>query len=1053
MDKELERAYDALMQADAAGNKEDAQQIADYIRTLEAQQNVPAGKTSVEQVSDEDLVNVLTPTIGGAIAGEIVGPIVNKGVEAVQAGKAPTTTTAPAARAAGTPFNPRGVTIEQSVQNWENYGQAQNEAAKRVRREAELHKKYPGFTRAQPPAPPPASPSGMAQLRAAIPGPVKTAGQFLGGATQSGVVPWLGRALAGGAAGYQGADAYNRLRQGDMVGGGLSAIGTLGAGASFFPHPAARYGGAAISAGAEGLNQYLDYLKRKTQQPAAAQPQQEQQMPVPMKEGGLVHLAGGKRALVEEGGSKIMEILKNKMAPLYAKSEGIPARLPRATPKTDAELFEFAQRMAPQVRGDFVTAPGKTTSVAGKTRAQFEREKGLQHDIRDVPGLTLKPSNYNEAAHQNKVKIGIAGDQTPTGKDVYAIAGNPLSSPSRQYGGALYPAAHPLGWASEKEAAQGVQNLVNTAAKQYGDVDVLGEFMKMGPEANNYAMHNADAIIKSINPAQIKQLDDLNRMIRAKFPDFAGIENQAEILKQAEQNPELRKFLDYLVITKKHAETYGLPSGADMRHALSEPDLRNLEIGASGKSVIEMVPGGKISPSSRKTTTTYSHDIPGEYLGGTKYARPYQLEFADSYLALQNKIGTVQDLAKQAVLENPNLDPQAAIQYAKKYANQGFGGFRLAQPRQIMDQQYMDETGKYEDYMKQLLGFKEGGAIQNFDGGGKAGVLPKVAKHSISQYKKIAEALEEYLKGNITKQQQMAVTRQYLPIRQWSELPPEYTDEQIINALSSNQLNKALAPVPVGKETGNRLDINAYTKNNPPVFVDTVHDINDKNKVISYNRTGHLRDVDFKSLPNSAVLMGLGTKEQALTPMGAQMGKSKAPIAMIRGTNVGTSDNEVRRMMAEMLNDPNYTQIGMDPRVGSQFYDKATDRPIWTSGEKFQIGPLVMVPKKDIEVTDWLDPRLELKDFPGKRFKEGGSTTPAWQRSEGKSPSGGLNALGRASYKRETGGELKAPQPEGGSRKKSFCARMGGMKKKLTSSKTANDPDSRINKALRKWKC
>lgn len=84
---------------------------------------------------------------------------------------------------------------------------------------------------------------------------------------------------------------------------------------------------------------------------------------------------------------------------------------------------------------------------------------------------------------------------------------------------------------------------------------------------------------------------------------------------------------------------------------------------------------------------------------------------------------------------------------------------------------------------------------------------------------------------------------------------------------------------------------------------------------------------------------------------------------------------------------------------------------------------------------------------------EGGSTTPAWQRKEGKSPSGGLNALGRASYKRETGGELKAPQPEGGSRKKSFCARMGGMKKKLTSSKTANDPDSRINKALRKWKC
>ena len=78
----------------------------------------------------------------------------------------------------------------------------------------------------------------------------------------------------------------------------------------------------------------------------------------------------------------------------------------------------------------------------------------------------------------------------------------------------------------------------------------------------------------------------------------------------------------------------------------------------------------------------------------------------------------------------------------------------------------------------------------------------------------------------------------------------------------------------------------------------------------------------------------------------------------------------------------------------------------------------------------------------------------AWQRKEGKSKSGGLNEKGRRSYERENpGSNLKAPQPEGGSRKKSFCARMCGMKKKLTGSKAANDPNSRINKALRKWKC
>lgn len=87
-------------------------------------------------------------------------------------------------------------------------------------------------------------------------------------------------------------------------------------------------------------------------------------------------------------------------------------------------------------------------------------------------------------------------------------------------------------------------------------------------------------------------------------------------------------------------------------------------------------------------------------------------------------------------------------------------------------------------------------------------------------------------------------------------------------------------------------------------------------------------------------------------------------------------------------------------------------------------------------------------------MKNGGSS-PAWQRKEGKNPSGGLNAKGRASYNRANPGKpgLKAPQPQGGPRKKSFCARMSGMKSKLTSSKTANDPNSRINKSLRKWKC
>ena len=98
-------------------------------------------------------------------------------------------------------------------------------------------------------------------------------------------------------------------------------------------------------------------------------------------------------------------------------------------------------------------------------------------------------------------------------------------------------------------------------------------------------------------------------------------------------------------------------------------------------------------------------------------------------------------------------------------------------------------------------------------------------------------------------------------------------------------------------------------------------------------------------------------------------------------------------------------------------------------------------------------------------YKKGGSVkTAAWQRKEGKSESGGLNKKGVESYRRENPGSklktavtTKPSKLKKGSkaakRRKSFCARMKGMKKRNTSSKTANDPNSRINKSLRKWNC
>ena len=88
--------------------------------------------------------------------------------------------------------------------------------------------------------------------------------------------------------------------------------------------------------------------------------------------------------------------------------------------------------------------------------------------------------------------------------------------------------------------------------------------------------------------------------------------------------------------------------------------------------------------------------------------------------------------------------------------------------------------------------------------------------------------------------------------------------------------------------------------------------------------------------------------------------------------------------------------------------------------------------------------------FKGSTLKNGGST-PAWTRKEGKNPTGGLNAKGRASYNAANpGSNLKAPQPEGGARKRSFCARMSGVK---GPAKKPNGEPTRKTLALRKWKC
>ena len=190
------------------------------------------------------------------------------------------------------------------------------------------------------------------------------------------------------------------------------------------------------------------------------------------------------------------------------------------------------------------------------------------------------------------------------------------------------------------------------------------------------------------------------------------------------------------------------------------------------------------------------------------------------------------------------------------------------------------------------------------------------------------------------------------------------------------------------------------------------------------------------------------TNQSHLEALGNQLLKNADPLTIKK-------DPYFHQRQTAKLEGGNWSEIE-SPRVQQAIKDMGHDSFWVQEGGQKNLG--IYDPKQiksaigNRGTYDFTNPDITKAEGGLAHLAEGGSTE-AWTRKEGKNPEGGLNAAGRASYNRAHDAHLKAPQPEGGSRKDSFCARMEGMKSKLTSSKTAKDPDSRINKSLRKWKC
>lgn len=233
----------------------------------------------------------------------------------------------------------------------------------------------------------------------------------------------------------------------------------------------------------------------------------------------------------------------------------------------------------------------------------------------------------------------------------------------------------------------------------------------------------------------------------------------------------------------------------------------------------------------------------------------------------------------------------------------------------------------------------------------------------IPQIQDAATALKN---GEITSAEYRELVESFQPIVPLNSVPPLPTLEEIASALNSDKVRKGIIGVNKGVEDGtyvaSRLDIPAYEQYD--TWVVSLHDgANGKlnGASIGYAQTAVLNDVTFGTVPKAAVNIASG--------------KDKTTIARIFGNWENKNPEEVHALAQKYMNDPEWTQVGMNPFRHSYFYDKATGEPVVEAAEVIQVGPLVLA--RDVKRASADDAmfRINPRDKKSPTFALGGLAT------------------------------------------------------------------------------
>ena len=633
---------------------------------------------------------------------------------------------------------------------------------------------------------------------------------------------------------------------------------------------------------------------------------------------------------------------EERRALLKAQSgaRSLPTVLPRAYPKTKEQIRGYAQRTADQLnaaqQGQFLREDptGASVNAAGKSKKQWEMEQGLTHDIKPL-GLPLDPIKTANIEDQlGMLKMGITGDTSISDQVLHRAGQYALQKPSEQQGGAFFglrKRVDPAAWASNVPVLENVQRDVGEFSRAYGDVPVIGQYNSMNPQGTNFAQHFADANLEAIDvsrmtPDQLEQANNLIKMGNEKsgaFPDFPGLQDPSGAYFYFSFFPELRKHFNDIMTKPDFTSKLGLPDGRVILHAISDPELRDMPVLTSGRAQYQLVPDQDPKNLPLSEHSTYTHNLPRDRdapVTRTPFPVPAEMEFSD-----------VTEYAQ------PRYKPSEMTRV-----------MQTAAPRQIVDQQHIDEIKTFEDFMRQYspqsekkkagglikVKRKAGGGIikKAIKSAGKAAEAPATKRLEMS-FKDVAkpvpeltEASQKLKAGQLSREEYEALVNKHKPVTPYNFVPQPATAEDANRALNVTQRTKfgKVQDIAPGTPTGLRLDINAYKDHG--VWVNSIHP---KDMPTTYNNVSSVTNADMVMPEDKA--LEVATRE-----------KNKSPFAVIRGGWNPINEEEAVAKAQEYLNHPDWVQVGIDPERHGYYYNRATMEPIIRAEEVIQIGPLVL---------------------------------------------------------------------------------------------------------------